>query len=123
MVVEVEIAANTGEVNMQILINTDKNISGNEAMTQHTKDILERILSHFSSQITRLEVHLSDENSASKFGVVDKRCVLEARLAGRKPTSVSDVAFTIDQVVTSVAHKMSALLESELGKLGKHLNG
>ena len=34
--------------------------------------ILDHILSRFSSQITRLEIHFSDENSATKSGVIDK---------------------------------------------------
>ncbi len=105
---------------MHIQINTDKNISGNEAMTQSAEEILGRVLSRFAGQITRLEVHLSDENSTSKSGVIDKRCMLEARLAGREPTSVSDLALTIEQAVTGAARKMVSLLETELGKLGKH---
>ncbi len=105
---------------MHIQVNTDKNISGQEAMTQSVEEILGRVLERFADQITRLEVHLSDENSASKSGVIDKRCLLEARLAGRDPTSVSDVALTVEQAATGAAHKMVRLLESELGKLGKH---
>jgi len=105
---------------MHIQINTDKNISGHEAMTKSVKEILEHVLVHFAGQITRLEVHLSDENSTLKSGVMDKRCLLEARIAGREPTSVSDLALTVEQAVTSAAHKMVSLLESELGKLGKH---
>ena len=104
---------------MHIQINTDKNISGHEAMTQSVKEILDHVLARFAGQITRLEVHLSDENSASKSGIIDKRCLLEARLAGREPVSVSDLALTIEQAVTGAAHKMVSLLESELGKLGK----
>ncbi len=104
---------------MHIQINTDKNISGNEAMTQSVKEILDHVLARFAGQITRLEVHLSDENSASKSGVIDKRCLLEARLAGREPVSVSDLALTIEQAATGAAHKMVSLLGSELGKLGK----
>ncbi|NDP48130.1 MAG: HPF/RaiA family ribosome-associated protein [Sulfuriferula multivorans] len=105
---------------MHIQINTDKNISGHEALAQSVEEILNRVLARFAGQITRLEVHLSDENSASKSGVIDKRCLLEARLAGREPISVSDLAPTIEQAVSSAAHKMVSLLESELGKLGKH---
>jgi hypothetical protein len=101
---------------MHIQINTDRNISGDEAMTKSVKEILEHVLVHFAGQITRSEVHLSDENSASKSGVMDKRCLLEARLAGREPTSVSDLALTVEQAVTGAAHKMVSLLESELGK-------
>lgn len=105
---------------MQIQVNTDRNISGNDSLAQTVEEILERLLARFANQITRLEVHLSDENSTSKSGVVDKRCLLEARLAGRDPTSVSDLALTVEQAVTGAAHKMVSLLESELGKLGKH---
>ncbi len=105
---------------MHIQINTDKNISGHEAMTQDLEETLAHVLARFADQITRLEVHLSDENSAAKSGVVDKRCMIEARLAGRDPVSVSDLALTIEQAVTGAAHKMVSVLESELGKLGKH---
>lgn len=105
---------------MHVQVNTDKNISAQENLAQNVEDILNRILARFAAQITRLEVHLSDENSASKSGVVDKRCLLEARLAGREPTSVSDTALTVEQSVTGAAQKMVSLLDSELGKLGKH---
>lgn len=105
---------------MQIQINTDKNISGNESKAQSIEATLNQVLARFADQITRLEVHLSDENSSSKQGVIDKRCLLEARLAGRKPTSVSDTALTIQQSVNGAAQKMLSLLESELGKLSNH---
>ncbi|MGA7964635.1 MAG: HPF/RaiA family ribosome-associated protein [Gammaproteobacteria bacterium] len=104
---------------MQIQVNTDKNISGREALAQSVEATLNHVLAHFAGRITRLEVHLRDENSTSKSGV-DKRCLLEARLAGREPTSVSHLALTIDQAVNGAAHKMASLLERELGKLGKH---
>jgi len=106
---------------MKIQINTDKNITVNEAMAKHIEETISHILSRFSSQITRLEIHISDENSASKHaGVIDKKCVLEARLAGRKPTAVSDFALTVDQAITGAAHKMVHLLQSELGKISNH---
>lgn len=105
---------------MHIQVNTDKNISGHEALVQNVEGTLNQVLARFAGQITRLEVHLSDENSTSKSGVIDKRCLLEARLAGREPTSVSDLALTIEQAVNGAAHKMVSLLESKLDKLGKH---
>lgn len=105
---------------MQIQVNTDKNISGDESLANTVEEVLNRVLERFANQITRLEVHLSDEDSATKSGVADKRCLLEARLAGRDPTSVSDVALSVEQAVTGAAHKMVRLLETDLGKLGKH---
>jgi len=104
---------------VHIQVNTDKNIAGHEGLARSVEETLNHVLARFANQITRLEVHLSDENSASKSGVVDKRCLLEARLAGHDPRSVSDLALTVDQAVSGAARKMVSLLESELGKLGK----
>ena len=105
---------------MQIQINTDKNVSGHEALAQSVEDVLRRVLSRFSDQITRIEVHLSDENSAAKSGMTDKRCLLEVRLAGLQPIAVSEQAQTVGQAVTGAAQQMVHLLETELGKRGKH---
>ena len=105
---------------MKIQINTDKNIPGYEALTHRVETILEQVLARFIDQITRIEVHLSDENSASKSGMADKRCLLEVRLATRQPASVSEQAQTVDQAVRGAAQKMVSSLESELGRLGKH---
>jgi hypothetical protein len=102
---------------MHIQLNTDNNISGNEALAHSVEATLNHVLARFAGQVTRLEVHLSDENSTSKSGAMDKRCLLEARLAGLDPVTVSDLALTVEQSVNGAAHKMVSLLESELGKL------
>ncbi len=104
---------------MHIQVNTDKNISGNKARVQDIEETLTHVLARFEDRVTRIEVHLSDENSTSKSGVIDKRCLLEVRLAGREPKSVSDRALTIEQAVNGAAHKMVSLLERDLGKLDK----
>lgn len=105
---------------MLVQVNTDNNIVGDESLAQGVEQTLNRILARYAEHITRLEVHLSDENSTSKSGGIDKRCLLEARLAGRQPTAVSDMAYTTEEAVTGAAHQMLSLLESELGKLGRH---
>jgi ribosome-associated translation inhibitor RaiA len=105
---------------MKIQVNTDRNISGNDGRAHEVEATLERILARFEDQITRVEVHLSDENSASKSGPPDKRCLLEVRLAGRQPVSASELAQSVDQAVTGAAHKMVRALDSGLGKLGGH---
>jgi len=66
---------------MQIQINTDSNIEGNERLAQQVEAVVRDALDRFSAQITRVEVNLSDEDSDKKFGAEDKRCLLEARLA------------------------------------------
>ena len=48
---------------MQVQINTDKNIDGNERLVSFYTSEIERELAHFDDKITRVEVHFKDENS------------------------------------------------------------
>ena len=101
---------------MQIHINTDNNIEGREALASYVEGLLEKSLNRFSDQITRIEVHLSDENS-HKSGPGDKRCLIEARLKVRNPTSVSHRAATLDLAVKGAADKIKKSIESTLQRL------
>ncbi len=101
---------------MQVQINTDHNIEGHEALAARVSGIVEHALSRISDHITRVEVHLSDENS-DKNGPNDKRCVMEARLEGRQPIAVTHQAATLDQAVEGAVHKLTRLIESTLGRL------
>lgn len=101
---------------MIIQINTDGNIPGSEELDQQTRAVLESVLGHFAERITRVEVHLSDENS-HKGGSNDKRCLMEARLEGLQPTVVTDEADTIDQAIDGAAEKLKRSLDRTLGRL------
>ncbi len=100
---------------MQIQINTDHNIEVHEALAAHLRASVEAALSHFSEQITRVEMHLSDEN-ADKSGQDDKRCLLEARLKGRQPIAASHEAESLGQAVDGAADKLARSIESALGR-------
>ena len=104
---------------MQIQINTDSSVEGSDRLAQQVEAVVRDALDLFSAQITRVEVNLSDENSDKKFGAQDKRCLLEARLAGLQPIAVSHEAATIEQAVDGAAEKMKRSLDSTLGRLGK----
>jgi len=101
---------------MKIQLNTDGNIEGTEHLAAHVNEIVEGALSRFSERITRVEVHLSDQNG-DKTGQHDKRCMLEARLEGRQPTAVTHDAATLDAAVEGAADKMKRSLESTLERL------
>ncbi len=103
---------------MQVQINTDSNIAGHGGLAQQVEGVVRDALDRFSAQITRVEVHLSDENSDKKFDPEDKRCLLEARLAGLQPVSVRHQAATLEQAVDGAAEKLKRSLESTLGRLG-----
>jgi Sigma 54 modulation protein / S30EA ribosomal protein len=75
-------------------------------------------LDHFSNRITRVEVHLSDQNSDKKPGTADMRCLLEARLAGLQPIAVSHQATTLEQAIEGAAEKLKHSLDTVLGRLG-----
>lgn len=101
---------------MQIQLNTDRNIEGTEELAQQVRDAVESILGRFAEQLTRVEVHLSDENGPRTRGN-DKKCVMEARPAGMQPVAVTEMAATVDQAVDGAAEKLERLLESTFGRL------
>jgi ribosome-associated translation inhibitor RaiA len=107
----------TGEI-MHIQINTDRHIQGHQEFLLKISTTLESALSRISNHITRLEVHLSDENGDKK-GKDDKRCVLEARLEGHNPVVVIEQAETLDKAIDSAADKLFKRLDSMLERLHK----
>jgi hypothetical protein len=105
---------------MQIQINTDGNIEGHEQLAQQVEAVVRDGLQRCIEKITRVEVHLSDENSDKKFGVEDKRCLLEARPAGHQPIAVSHEAATTELAVEGALERLTHLLDDTLGRMGKH---
>ena len=101
---------------MHIQVNTDRHIDGRETLAAQVRAVVEGSLSRFGEQITRVEVHLSDENS-HKGGENDKRCVMEARLEGLKPTAVTHQAASLNQAIIGAADKLRRALESTMGRL------
>ena len=104
---------------MIIQFNTDNNIAGSERLNEYFTTTLSESLNRFSNQITRLEVHLTDENS-NKEGQNDKRCMLEARLEGIQPIAVTSNADTIEQAVKGAVDKLKSSLDTVIGKLRNH---
>ena len=101
---------------MQIQINAGHNIDVHEELAAKISEVVDNALSRISDQIARVEVHLSDEDG-KKNGMNDKRCMMEARLAGRQPVTVTDNADTIDEAVKGAADKLVNMIESTLDRL------
>jgi ribosome-associated translation inhibitor RaiA len=100
---------------MQIQINTDTNVDATDNLVRHIGAELDSALSRFSDQITRVEVHLGDENAGKSDGA-DKRCVLEARPAGLPPVVVTHHAGSAAEACSGAVLKLENLLESKYGK-------
>lgn len=104
---------------MEVIFNTDKNIEGKERIEKYFKEQIKESLDRFSDRVTRIEVHLSDENAA-KGGENDKKCVLEARPEGLKPVAVTAFDSTIEKAISGATQKMKSALTKLIGKLQSH---
>ena len=104
---------------MTIQFNTDSIVEVREEFRTPLINLISEELDRFSHQITRVEVHLSDENG-DKQGLNDKRCVIEARLSGMKPIAVTNHANTHEQAVGGAVDKLKTSLDAILGRLRNH---
>ena len=101
---------------MQININTDSTIERHAGLNEHVESVVDAAIHRFSEHITRIEVHLSDNNS-QKSADGDNRCLMEARLTGYQPIAVSDHAATLHQAIAGAADKLKRAIDSALGRL------
>ncbi|MBK5257778.1 MAG: HPF/RaiA family ribosome-associated protein [Vicinamibacteria bacterium] len=101
---------------MQIQVNTDKNVDGNEGFAAQARSVVEGALDRLRDRITRVEVHISDKNG-EKSGTNDKRCMMEARLEGRPPAAVTHDAATVEDAVDGAAEKLARAIEHTIDRL------
>jgi len=109
---------------MHIQVNAVHQVEGHAGLVDYLHKLIESSLSHVRDHVTRVEVHLTDEN-ANKGGDNDKKCVMEARMEGRQPVAVHHLAGTVDQAIGGAIEKLSALLEKQIAKqrdLLRHTN-
>jgi len=104
---------------MQIQINSDDHVSVRDELHREVQAMIDTTLGRFSERLTRIEVHLSDANAA-KAGSTDKRCLMEARPAGREPVAVTHDAATVHAAYGGAARKLKRLLDSTLGRASDH---
>ena len=104
---------------MTIKINTDKTLSTDKRSTDFFIALINETLQRFESHITRVEVHLKDENG-NKEGFNTVSCLLEARLEGRKPIAITNQTNTIDLALNGAIIKIKNALKKILGKIQKH---
>lgn len=101
---------------MQINVNTDKTIEHHNGLDDHVNKVVQAALQRFGEHISRVEVHLS-ENNAKKSSDGDIRCMMEARVNGYQPIAVSDHNATLHQSINGAADKLQRAIESALGRL------
>lgn len=101
---------------MQIQINTGHGVENKDSLERWAEAEIKGSLTRFAEDVTRVEVHLSDE-AAGKGGGDDRRCTMEARLVHHQPVAVTHDAPTLDEAFRGAEGKLKRLLEHTLAKL------
>jgi len=101
---------------MIIQFNTDKTIHARSPLTKEVEASLHTSLSHLEEHLSRVEVHLTDENGA-KSGGEDIRCVMEARPEGHQPIAVTHHASDVYDAIHGAADKLKSTLEHTFGRI------
>lgn len=103
---------------MQVQVNTT-GVPNTESLDRWAENYLREELGRFQD-LTRVEVHLSDENGPK--GAPAKRCTLEARLAHHQPLAVHHDGDNQDLALRGAAEKLKRLVEStvERGRDNRH---
>ena len=98
---------------MQIQVHTNDNIQGGESLIRWAQDEAAAKLARFREHVTRVELFLSDVD-AGKSGVDDKRCVIEARPAGRQPVAATAEAAKVADAVAAALDKLVRSLGDDI---------
>ena len=101
---------------MQIQVNSDNHIQSSIRLEEWVRTTIESTLERYEEDLTRVEVHLRDENG-DKPGPHDMRCQLEARPKGHQPISVTHKAANLELAIDGAAEKLEHALEHLFGKL------
>jgi hypothetical protein len=107
---------NENGATMNIQINTGNHIDGSQKFSDYVSGVVTSAFTRFSNQLTHVDVHFSDQNSSSKVGTNDKRCMIEVRITGRKSTSVTSDANSIDEALLEATEKMKHSLKNTLDR-------
>lgn len=104
---------------MQVQVHTDNHIEGTEAMALWASTTIKAALTRFAGQISRIEVHLSDENAGKKNTAESIQCTMEARVEGHQPLVLKHQGANLNQAVEGAAEKMERLIASTLDRTAR----
>lgn len=104
---------------MQVQFNSDSSVMGTENVAERIEAQVTEKLARFADRLTRLEIHVRDEN-ANKGGDDDKACTIEARPRGGKPIGVTAHAGNVDDAARKAANTLAQRLERHFGKSERH---
>lgn len=102
---------------LKIIINSDSNLEVGESLIKDIESTIAGRLGRFESQLTRVVVHVRDENAHKTGGQDDKRCMIEARPEGMDSINVSHHAPSLTEAVNHATRKLERLLDDTFQRL------
>jgi ribosomal subunit interface protein len=90
-----------------------------EPLKAYVERNLAQVLKPFEEHLTRIEVHLKDQNSSKKNGV-DKHCLLEAKPRGMDSIAAEHDAPEFKEAVHQAALKLERALQHRIDKHRSH---
>ena len=99
---------------MQILVYSGSFVVTDE-MEARARREAEGVMGRYGERVTRVETYIDDVNGP-KAGV-DKRCTMEARLAGQPPIAVEHRAEDVGEAIAGAARKLGRAVANRLGRL------
>jgi ribosome-associated translation inhibitor RaiA len=84
-------------------------------LTAHVESVVTGALERFGNRVTRVEVHIGDENG-HKGGEHDKRCAMEARLSGLQPIAVTGQGTIVEAAISAAVDKLVRAIDRTLEK-------
>lgn len=101
---------------MQINVNTDRTINNHQGLDEHVESVVRGSIDRFGEHITRVDVHLSNENR-EKGADGGNSCMMEARVSGYQPIVVHEHSDDLRQSIKNAGGKLARALDSALGRL------
>jgi ribosome-associated translation inhibitor RaiA len=100
---------------MQVQVHTDNHIQGSAELAEQVENAVTGAMERFGDRVTRVVVRFADENG-QKPGTHDKRCVVEARLAGLPPITAKHLGPTVAQSLHGALDKLEKHIEHTVGR-------
>ncbi|MEM7625587.1 MAG: HPF/RaiA family ribosome-associated protein [Planctomycetota bacterium] len=91
-------------------------IQSSDALRDHAQDTVEAALKHVADKVTRVEIHLRDDN-ASKSAANDKRVTMEGRIAGQQPLVVDHATDDLYKSIAEAASKLGRAINTRLQRI------
>jgi len=89
-----------------------------EQIDAFVKERINKELAHLGDRLTRIEVHLHDDNGTSKHAANDKRVTIEARPRGQRPLAVESCGDNLQGAISEAAARLQRALRRSFDRAG-----